>query len=72
MGYLSTDPSLFGGHRERGESYLRCLVREIQEEIGYFVPPGDFKYLTSYEAVDCELDGPLIQDEFFCRARHSG
>ena len=26
---------LFGGHRESNETYLQCLVREINEEIGY-------------------------------------
>jgi 8-oxo-dGTP diphosphatase len=31
---------LFGGHREGGESYLECVVREIREEIGYYVSPG--------------------------------
>jgi 8-oxo-dGTP diphosphatase len=29
---------LFGGHREGAETFLECVVREIQEEISYFVP----------------------------------
>lgn len=41
--------SLFGGHREAGESYLQCVVREIYEEISYFVPPGCFQYLSCYD-----------------------
>jgi 8-oxo-dGTP diphosphatase len=39
---------LFGGHREDGESYLECVVREIEEEIGYRVPPERFTFLTTY------------------------
>ena len=30
--------SLFGGHREGDETFLQCAVREIHEEISYFVP----------------------------------
>jgi 8-oxo-dGTP pyrophosphatase MutT (NUDIX family) len=29
----------FGGHREYSETYLECVVREVHEEISYFVPP---------------------------------
>jgi 8-oxo-dGTP diphosphatase len=27
--------SLFGGHREAGETYTECVVRELQEELSY-------------------------------------
>src|SRR5262249_24848060 len=33
---------LFGGGREGNESFLDCIVREIQEEIGYYLPPERF------------------------------
>jgi 8-oxo-dGTP diphosphatase len=46
---------LFGGHREDGESYLECLVREIAEEIGYSVPAERFTFLTSY--IEPNADG---------------
>lgn len=57
--------SLFGGHREDSESYLQCVVREIYEEISYFVPPGQFEYLTTYEAIDDEQGGVVVHAEFF-------
>jgi 8-oxo-dGTP diphosphatase len=43
---------LFGGHRERGETYLECVVREVHEEIGYFVRPERFTFLALYERLD--------------------
>ena len=43
---------LFGGHREGEETYLQCAVREIHEEIGYFVEPDHFKHFVSYDEVD--------------------
>jgi 8-oxo-dGTP pyrophosphatase MutT (NUDIX family) len=57
--------SLFGGHREDSESYLQCVVREIYEEISYFVPPGQFEYLASYEAIDDDQNGAVVHAEFF-------
>jgi 8-oxo-dGTP diphosphatase len=38
---------LFGGHREGDETFLECVVREIHEEISYFVPAERFEYLAS-------------------------
>lgn len=43
---------LFGGHREGNETFLECVVREVYEEIGYFVPSERFAHLTSYEGAD--------------------
>jgi 8-oxo-dGTP diphosphatase len=48
---------LFGGHREGDETYLQCIVREVHEEIGYFLPPERFEYLTSYDGIDIDVDG---------------
>jgi 8-oxo-dGTP diphosphatase len=43
---------LFGGHREGSETFLDCVVREVYEEISYFVPPERFAHLASYEGID--------------------
>src|SRR5437870_13262281 len=46
-----TDPgkiSLFGGRREGDESFLECVVREVHEEIGYYLPPDRFTLITRY------------------------
>jgi len=46
---------LLGRHREGDESFLQCVVREIQEEISYFVTgdcSGDF-----FIARDVPVDG---------------
>jgi len=42
---------LFGGHRERSESFLQCVVREINEEISYYVAPGRFQYFATYDGI---------------------
>ena len=36
---------LFGGDLEDGETFLECVVREINEEIGCHIPPERFEYL---------------------------
>ena len=54
---------LFGGHREDHETFLECVVREVQEEIGTFVSPERFHHLTSYSNVD--LDGGTVRGEMF-------
>lgn len=57
---------LFGGHREGGESYLQCAVREIYEEISHFVPPGRFQHLASYDGEDpASLGAGTLHVEFF-------
>jgi 8-oxo-dGTP pyrophosphatase MutT (NUDIX family) len=57
--------SLFGGHREGGETFLQCAVREIHEEISYFVPPDRFEYLASLSGGDIDADGGSVRAEFF-------
>ena len=39
---------LFGGNREGNETFLECVVREIYEEISYFLPWERFAHLTRY------------------------
>jgi 8-oxo-dGTP diphosphatase len=56
---------LFGGHREGDETYLQCIVREIHEEISYFVPAEHFEYLASLNGTDIDVDGGTVSGEFF-------
>jgi len=57
---------LFGGHRECGETYLQCIVREVHEELSYFIPPERFEYLASYDTTDIDPEGnTIIHGEFF-------
>jgi 8-oxo-dGTP pyrophosphatase MutT (NUDIX family) len=39
---------LFGGHQEADESPLECVVREVHEELSYFIPPHRFKRIGTY------------------------
>jgi 8-oxo-dGTP diphosphatase len=57
---------LFGGHREAGETYLQCIVREVHEELSYFLPPERFEYVASYDATDIDPEGnTVVHGEFF-------
>lgn len=56
---------LFGGHREDNETYLQCVVREVHEEISYFVSPDRFEHLVSYNGVEVDGDGGTVRGEFF-------
>jgi 8-oxo-dGTP diphosphatase len=56
---------LFGGHRENNETYLQCVVREIHEEISYFVAPDRFEHLVSYNGVEVDAEGGSVRGEFF-------
>lgn len=39
---------LFGGHQEPGESPLECVVREVHEELTYFIPPHQFAHIGTF------------------------
>ena len=56
---------LFGGHRENGETYLQCVVREVYEEIGYFISADRFEHLVSYSGTEFDIDGDTMRGEFF-------
>jgi 8-oxo-dGTP diphosphatase len=56
---------LFGGHREGDETYLECVVREIHEEISYFVPAEHFEHLASLDGTHLDVDGRTVRGEFF-------
>ena len=54
---------LFGGHREKGEKFIECAMREIEEETGF--KPGKkafeplVKYRTRYP------DGAKVKGSFY-------
>jgi 8-oxo-dGTP diphosphatase len=56
---------LFGGHREGDETYLECVVREIHEEIGYFIPARRFEHLGSLDGVDIDIEGGTFRGDLF-------
>lgn len=56
---------LFGGHREANETFLDCVVREVHEEVSYFVPPEQFEYLTERHGVDPAVEGGTIYGHVF-------
>ncbi len=56
---------LFGGHREAGESYLQCVVREVHEEIGVYVPSDCFEHLEGFEGADPEVLSGRVHAELY-------
>jgi 8-oxo-dGTP diphosphatase len=57
--------ALFGGHREGDETFLECIVREIHEEIGYFVPADRFEHLGSFDGDDIDSEWGTIHGHLF-------
>ena len=57
--------SLFGGHREGSETYLQCAVRELNEELSYFIAPERFEPLAIREEQDPDVGGGSLYAEFF-------
>jgi 8-oxo-dGTP diphosphatase len=57
--------ALFGGHREGDETYLECVVREIHEELSYFVPPERFEHLASLDGSDLDVNGGTVRGDIF-------
>jgi 8-oxo-dGTP diphosphatase len=56
---------LFGGHREEEETFLDCVVREIHEELSYYVPPERFERIAARAGPDSEVPGGTVRAEFF-------
>jgi 8-oxo-dGTP pyrophosphatase MutT (NUDIX family) len=56
---------LFGGHREGDETFLDCAVRELHEELSYFIPPDRFEHLWSYDGPDWVNERDTLHGEFF-------
>lgn len=57
--------ALFGGRREPPETALQCIVREVCEEIGYFVSPDDFKFFIHLYGADPEKIAKQVKGEVF-------
>jgi 8-oxo-dGTP diphosphatase len=56
---------LFGGHREGDESFLGCVVREVHEELGYYLAPARFKSIARHTGPDFDVPGGAVCAEFF-------
>ena len=56
---------LFGGHREDGETFLECVVREVHEEICYYLPPARFESIGRYYGPDHFLPNGILHGEVF-------
>ena len=57
--------SLFGGRREGAESFLECVVREIHEETGYYLPPERFELIGRYSGPDHLTPNGTLRGEVF-------
>lgn len=57
--------SLFGGRREGTESFLECVVREVHEEIGYYLPPERFELIGQYSGPDHLTPNGTLRGEVF-------
>ena len=56
---------LFGGRREGDESFLDCVVREVHEEIGLFLPRERFEFIGRYFGPDHSTPGGTRHGEVF-------
>jgi 8-oxo-dGTP diphosphatase len=55
----------FGGGRESDESFLDCVVREVQEEIGLYLPPERFEFIARDVQPDHWLSDCTLHNEIF-------
>jgi DNA polymerase-3 subunit epsilon len=54
-----------GGKIESGESALSALTRELREELGIEVDPGETEYIGSYRAVAANEENTVVRAEVF-------
>jgi DNA polymerase III epsilon subunit-like protein/8-oxo-dGTP pyrophosphatase MutT (NUDIX family) len=54
-----------GGKIEPGESALAALTRELDEELGLVVDPGETEYIGSFRAVAANEENTVIRAEVF-------
>jgi 8-oxo-dGTP pyrophosphatase MutT (NUDIX family) len=55
----------FGGGREGDESFLDCVVREVHEEIGFYLPPDRFENIGRYVEPDHWLPDCTLHSQIF-------
>lgn len=56
---------LFGGRREGDESFLACVVREVHEEIGFYLPPDRFELIGTYLGPDNLIPGGIRYGQIY-------
>ena len=54
---------LFGGHREGDETFIECVQREVEEEIGHRVPLDDFAEMATMRVA--YPDGSTVQGAYY-------
>ncbi|CAN5559855.1 hypothetical protein BH09ACT4_BH09ACT4_15480 [soil metagenome] len=54
-----------GGKIESGESALAALTRELREELGIVVDPGETEYIGSYRAIAANEENTVVRAEVF-------
>jgi DNA polymerase-3 subunit epsilon len=59
-----------GGKIESGESALAALTRELREELGIQVDPGETEYIGSYRAVAANEENTVVRAEVFFLTTH--
>jgi DNA polymerase-3 subunit epsilon len=59
-----------GGKIESGESALAALTRELSEELGLVVDPGETEYIGSYRAIAANEENTVVRAEVFFLVTH--
>lgn len=57
----------FGCHREGGETFVECAVRQLHEELSYDLPPERFEFLAAREGAESEVPGSAVRSQYFIK-----
>jgi len=55
----------FGGAREGDESFLDCVVREVHEEISFYLAPEEFEFIGRNVGPDHWVPDGILHNEIF-------
>lgn len=55
----------FGGGREGDESFLDCVVREVHEEISFYLAPEQFEFIGRNVGPDHWVSDCILHNEIF-------